>query len=291
MKLRDAWASGRRRLERANIPDAGLESQVLLRTALGIHRTAFFTCLNEEAPPGRADAFEQTLQRRIQGEPLAYIIGRREFYGLDIMVTEDVLIPRQETELLVETILQFARGRAPSTSPLTVADIGTGSGAISIALGCHLPDATIFATDISPAALRVAAANVRAHGLDDRIHTRRGHLFDPLDGAVDIIASNPPYLSDDEIASLPPDVRREPSIALHAGIDGMDILRPLIEGAMPHLNPGGLLIVEIDPRRLDGVLNLARRTFPRADVRSAADYAGLPRAVTVALPSAPPLSP
>lgn len=284
MKLRDAWARGRRRLERADLPDAGLESQALLRAALGIDRTAFFTRLNEEVPPRRADAFEQILQRRLQGEPLAYLTGRREFYGLDLMVTEDVLIPRQETELLVDAVLQFARGRGPSASTLTAADIGTGSGAISIALGYHLPDATIFATDRSPAALGVAVANIRTHGLDDRIHTRRGCLFDALDGAVDVIVSNPPYLSDDEMDDLPPDVRREPAIALHAGADGMDVLRPLIEGAAAYLNPGGLLIVEIDPRRLRAVLGLARRAFPRADVRSTDDYAGLPRTVTVALP-------
>lgn len=284
MKLRDAWVRGRRRLERADLPDAGLESQVLLRAALSIDRTAFFTRLNEAVPPRSAEAFEQILQRRLQGEPLAYLTGRREFYGLDLIVTKDVLIPRQETEHLVDAILQFARNRDPSASPLTAADIGTGSGAISIALGYHLPDATIFATDRSQAALGVAAANIRTHGLDDRIHTRHGHLFDALDGAVDVIASNPPYLSDAEMDNLPPDVRREPAIALHAGADGMDVLRPLIQGAAPYLNPGGLLIVEIDPRRLRAVLDLAQRSFPRADVRSTDDYAGLPRVVTVTLP-------
>lgn len=186
MKLRDAWARGQRRLERADLPDAGLESQALLRAALGIDRTAFFTRLGEDVPPRRADAFEDILKRRLQGEPLAYLTGRREFYGLDLMVTEDVLIPRQETELLVDAVLQFARGRGPAASPLTAADIGTGSGAISIALGYHLPDATIFATDRSSAALGVAAENIRTHGLDDRIHTRHGHLFDAQIGRAHV---------------------------------------------------------------------------------------------------------
>ena len=151
------------------------------------------------------------------GEPLSYITGHREFYGLDFVVTPDVLVPRQETEFLVEAVLGYARSRDRVEGDLTIADIGTGSGAIAVALGCHLPNAAVYATDVSQEALRVADENVRRHGLDGRVHLRHGDLFEALAGPVDVVASNPPYLSDDEVAELPPDVQREPTLALAAG--------------------------------------------------------------------------
>ncbi len=281
MRLREAWARSRRRLERASIPDADIEAQVLLRNTLGIDRATFHASPDHELSDKDAEAFHGTVERRIEGEPLSYITGHREFYGLDFVVTPDVLVPRQETEFLVEAVLEYAWSRGRDGGDLTIADIGTGSGAVAIALGRHLPNATVYATDVSRAALRVADENVRRHGLNGQVRLREGDLFEALDGSVDVVASNPPYLSINEAADLPPDVQREPRVALVAGSDGMDVLRGLIVGAREYLNPGGLLAFEIDPRRREAVERLVGRTFPDSEIRVVKDHAGLDRVVTV----------
>ena len=264
MRLREAWVRSRRRLERAAIPDAGIEAQVLLRDTLGIDRATFHASPDRELSHKDAEAFHGTLERRIEGEPLSYITGHREFYGLDFDITPDVLVPRQETEFLVEAVLEYARSRGRDGGDLTVADIGTGSGAIAVALARHLPNAAVCATDVSRGALRVADENVRRHGQEGRVRLQHGDLFEALDGPVDVVASNPPYLSDDEVAELPPDVQREPALALAGGVDGMDVLRSLIVGAWEYVYPGGVLALEIDPRRLEASTDLVRRTFHAA---------------------------
>ena len=280
MRLREAWARSHRQLERASIPDADIEAQVLLRNALGIDRATFHASLDCELSDEDAEAFERTVRRRIEGEPLSYITGHREFYGLDFVVTPEVLVPRQETEFLVEAVLEYARGRGDEET-LTIADIGTGSGCIAVAVGAHLPNVTVYASDVSEGAFRVAGENVRRHGLEGRVRLRHGDLFDALEGPVDVVVSNPPYLSTDEAVDLPPDVKREPSVALVAGTDGMDVLGRLIVGAREYLKPGGLLALEIDPRRVEVVERLARGTFPGGEVGVVKDHAGLERVVTV----------
>ena len=281
MRLREAWARSRKRLESAAIPDADIEAQVLLRNALGINRATFHASLDRELSDEDAEAFERSVQRRIEGEPLSYITGHREFYGLDFVVTPDVLVPRQETEFLVEAVLEYAGGCGGGEDALTIADIGTGSGCVAVALASHLPNATVYASDVSHKALGVAAENVRRHGLEGRVRLRQGDLFEALDGPVDVVVSNPPYLSTDEAVDLPPDVRREPRVALFAGAEGMDVLHRLIVGAREYVRPGGLLALEIDPRRLEAVERLARETFPGGEIGVFKDHAGLDRVVTV----------
>ena len=283
MRLREAWVRSRRRLERADIPDADIEAQVLLRNTLGIDRATFHASPDRELSDKDAEAFECTVGRRIGGEPLSYITGHREFYGLDFVVTPDVLVPRQETEFLVEAVLGYARSRGEDERAPTIADIGTGSGAIAVALARHLPNAAVCATDVSRGALCVADENVRRHGLEGRVRLQHGDLFEALAGPVDVVVSNPPYLSDDEVAELPPDVQREPTLALAAGTDGMDVLRRLIVGAWEYLNPGGMLAFEIDPRRFEASTDLARRTFPGSKIGIVRDHGGLDRVVTVGL--------
>lgn len=281
MRLREAWARSRRQLERASIPDADIEAQVLLRNALGIDRATFHASLDRELGDEDAEAFERSVQRRIEGEPLSYITGHREFYGLDFVVTPDVLVPRQETEFLVEAVLEYARRRGGVEDALTIADIGTGSGCVAVAVGHHLPNATVYATDVSREALCVAEGNVRRHGLEGRVRLRHGDLFEALDGPVDVVVSNPPYLSEEEAVDLPPDVQREPSVALVAGTDGMDVLRRLIMGAREYVKPGGLLALEIDPRRLEAVEGVVGRAFPDSEIGVVNDHAGLERVMTV----------
>ena len=281
MRLREAWLRSRRQLEEAVILDASIEAQALLRSALGIDQATFYACPDYELSDEDAETFERMVERRLEGEPLSYITGHREFYGLDFVVTPDVLVPRQETEFLVEAVLAYARNNG--NHALTIADIGTGSGCIAVALASHLPNATVYATDVSREALRVADENVRRHGLARRIHLRHGNLFEALDGPVDVVVSNPPYLSSDEATDLPPDVQHEPSVALDGGSDGMDVLRRLIAGARQYLNPRGLLAFEIDPRRLDAVESLVGRAFPDKQIQVIQDHADLDRVVTITI--------
>ena len=283
MTLRSAWTQARSRLERAGIDDASLESEVLLRHALGIDRATFFASLEEQSleehPDDSALGLAQALVgRREGGEPLAYILGRREFYGLDLLVTPTVLIPRQETELLVDTILELGGGR----SGLTLADVGTGSGAIAVAAAVNLPGSRVYATDSSEAALRVAKDNCRRHHVEDRVELRHGDLLHPWDVPVDLIASNPPYVMTGEIEGLDREVRREPIEALDGGPDGLGVMRRLFEQAPAALRPGGAMLVEIDPRQLKAVISLASATFPGGRVSYRGDLSGLPRVVVVA---------
>jgi len=268
----------RSRLESAGIDDAALEAEVMLRHALDVDRVAFFASLEEQPDPSALRLADSLIARREQGEPLAYILGRREFYGLDLLVTPSVLIPRQETELIVDGILEFGRERPG----ITLVDVGTGSGAIAVAAAVNLPESRVYATDSSEAALRVARDNCRRHNVEDRVALVHGDLLDPLDKPVDVIASNPPYVMTAKIASLGREVRREPVQALDGGPGGLDVIRRLFEQAPAALQPGGAMLVEIDPRQLRPATSLASAAFPGGSVSYRRDLSGRPRVVVVA---------
>jgi release factor glutamine methyltransferase len=223
--------------------------------------------------------------RRLAGEPLAYIVGSREFYGLDFLVNPSVLIPRQETEHLVDSVLEFSHGMGDP--PLEVADVGTGSGSIAVAIAHNLPEAKVYATDSSSAALEVADANRRRHGVADRVHLSEGDLLEALPGAVDVIVSNPPYIATDEFETLPADVLREPMLALDGGPDGLAVTRRLIGGAPSYLRPGGRLVVEIAPSQLDAASRTAAEVFGGAEIVFERDLAGHPRVLVVDLGQQP----
>jgi release factor glutamine methyltransferase len=277
--VRESWLQTRDRLEAANVPDAGLEAEVLLRHALGVDRAEYFASLEQPVEVSERHLADALADRRVAGEPLAYILGRREFYGHELRVGPGVLVPRQETELLVDAVLEFVADhnlRRP-----TVVDVGTGSGAIPIAVAKSLPDATVFGTDISPDALKVAEANVLAHGVQDRVRLLQGDLLEPVQEPVDAIVSNPPYLTTDELAGLPADVRREPEIALDGGRDGLEAIWALLRQAQSLLRRPGVLAVEIAPRQVEEVVEMAQGLFPGALVTHRLDLASLPRVVHV----------
>ena len=279
MTVRESWLQTRDRLEAVNVPDAGLEAEVLLRHALGIDRVEYFASLEQPVAVSEQELADTLAERRAGGEPLAYILGRREFYGHEIGVGPGVLVPRQETELLVDAVLEFVRTQGLQQP--TVADVGTGSGAIAISVAKALPGATVFGTDISADALKVAEANVLAHGLQDRVRLLRGDLLEPLPGPVDVVVSNPPYLTTEELAGLPPDVRREPQVALDGGRDGLDTILRLLRQAPARMRRPGMLAVEIAPSQLEGVVVQAQGLFPDALVTHRLDLAGLPRVVHI----------
>ena len=266
-------------LKRHGIPDSNLEAEVLVRHALEWDRAQFYASLGESLQPASIDHIHAITNRRLSGEPLAYITGHREFYGLDMCVNPAVLIPRQETELLVDAALDYAR--ALQRASITIADIGTGSGAIALALAANLPNAQVFAIDLSPDALAVAKCNRRKHKLDDRVCLLQGNLLAPLQRSVDIIVSNPPYIASALIAGLSPEVRREPRQALDGGKDGMEVIRRLLRQAPSRLNARGCVLIEISPEQSDAARKTAREQFPRADISVLDDLLGLPRCLAV----------
>ena len=260
-----------------------VEAEVLLRHVLGIHRSDFLA-LVYSSDLGLTDSqslqLQSLLKRRLSGEPLAYIVGHREFYGLELSVTGQVLVPRQETELLVDLVLEHLAGSS-SHRPLMV-DVGTGSGAVALAVAAHIENVKVTATDISSQALEVARRNAVSLGLSDRIGFVHGDMLSSIKGPIDVIVSNPPYIPSDEIEGLAVEVRQEPRIALDGGIDGLDPLRRLVAQTSGKLATGGVLIVELMPEQMDRAETLAVETMGHGiEVTSHKDLMGNKRALVV----------
>jgi release factor glutamine methyltransferase len=256
-----AIAEGAARLRASQIDRERPTAGVLLCHTLGFDRTQLLTRSEEQIAEPDYEAYLRLVERRTSGEPLQYITGHQEFYGLDFIVTPDVLIPRPETELLVERVTMLASDPSNGAAPLIV-DLGTGSGCIAIALAVHLPGASLIATDISGAALEIARANAVRHGVQNRIQFIEGDGLEPLsrfklEGAVDVLASNPPYVEEATSELVQREVREwEPHSALFAGADGLDFYRRLLPDASRYLKPGGYLVCEIGYRQLDAILKL-----------------------------------
>ncbi len=233
---------------------AARDAELLLLHALQLPRTALFTQPTLELTPMQLGLCQQAIARRLTLEPIQYITGTQEFYGLALHVTPAVLIPRPETELLVETALSLL----PKNQPLRIADVGTGSGAIAIAIAHHRPQAHITALDLSPAALTVARRNAIAHHLEDRITFLHSDLLEAVSGQTfDAILSNPPYIPTTDLPSLHPQVRdHEPHSALFAGPTGLDLYRRLIPQALAALTPGTPLLLEIGHNQAESIRNL-----------------------------------
>ena len=282
MKVSESWAGATDRLSAHGVPEPSLEAEVLVRHALGVDRSQFFANLNQGLVHHQKGQIDRLVERRILGEPLAYIRGHREFYGLEFVVNRHVLVPRQETETLVDEVLELSS--RPPLARLRIADIGTGSGAIAVSIAVNETRAVVFATDASREALEIADANCVRHGVSERVQLLRGDLVEPLPGLMDIIVSNPPYIRSAEIEGLQAEVRREPTIALDGGHDGLEPTRRLLREAPDKLRPGGSLVIEIEPEQVHIVRALASKAAPRGRVYSIADIQGVSRAVVLALP-------
>ena len=224
----------------ASSPSPRLDAEVLLMHVTGLARTALITRAQEPLLPEHDERLHMLLTRRARGEPIAYLTGRREFWSLDLCVTPDVLIPRPETELLVEQAL----AHIPEDAEWTVADLGAGSGAIALAIATERPHCRLIATDSSAAALAVARANATRHGIA-KVEFRHGEWLKPLAGMrFDVIVSNPPYVRANDPHLTQGDVRFEPESALVAGADGLDAIRRIAVDALSCLRPGGWLLLE-----------------------------------------------
>lgn len=254
-----------------------LDAEVLAAYLLGVNRGWLYAHPEERLKPERAAAFRRLVERRAAGEPIAYITGTREFWSLALEVNEDVLIPRPETELLVDLALRYL----PRDRACRVADLGTGSGAIALALATELPEAFIVAVEASAVALDVARRNARRLGIGrGRVDFRPGDWFESLEGErFDCLVCNPPYVPRDDPHLRRGDVRFEPRAALAAGPDGLDAIRQIIAGAPRHLLSEGVLILEHGHDQQAKVVAEIKKGHPEASVATYDDIAGVPRAV------------
>lgn len=255
-----------------------LDAEILLAHARGCPRIQLYTNYDEPLTDTQRSTMRDLVKRRAVAEPVAYLVGHREFFSLEFRVTKDVLIPRPDTEtLVVDAIEALKQQPAPR-----VLDVGTGSGCIAIALAVNCPNAVVTAIDLSPAALDIARANANKHKIGDRIRWLCGDLFAPLATGeqFDLIVSNPPYIASAEIETLSADVRlHEPRSALDGGSDGLDVIRRLIVDAPPHLAPQGKLLIEISGEQAASVTQLLTANGHYDDIDVLKDLAKQPRVV------------
>jgi release factor glutamine methyltransferase len=274
-----AEAAGR--LAAKGIESARRDAEVLLCHVLGRDRAWLVAHYRDLVDQGPDRPYEQAIERRARREPLQYIAGTQEFWGLPFKVTPDVLIPRPETELVVET----SRGKAGGAPAPVIVDLCTGSGCIAVSLAHALPKARIFATDRSARALAVARENARLNAVADRIRFCEGDLFDPLDeldlrNHVDVIATNPPYVRDGDRAGLQPEVRDfEPEMALFAGPEGTEIAEKIIHAAAAYLRPGGSLVMEMGIGQAGVLRKLAEKNGGYRSLEILKDLAGIERVI------------
>ena len=270
MKIKDVLGAVRGRLDSAGIEEAWLEAELLLRHALCLGSVGLFLEHDEELGPSQVKLISLLVDRRVSGEPVAYITGKREFYGIEFHVNPHVLIPRPETEHLVEKALEIV---SLIKYPV-VADIGTGSGAIAVSLAAEVQGARIFAVDISDPAIDTARLNARRQGVESHITFLYGDLVEPLPGPVDVLIANLPYVNSADCVASP-----EPQLALDGGIGGLDAIERLCNSLEGKLRPGGWVLLEIGQGQAETVQRLLREALPDARVGTIKDLAGIDRVV------------
>lgn len=265
-------------LEALEITSARLDAEVLLAFYLGCERLDFFKNPEMVLDEQRIAGYRDLIARRLRWEPVAYITGRKEFWTFSLEVSRDVLIPRPDTEIVVEEALDICR--RINASKIKILDIGTGSGAIALALAKEIPNSKITATDISAPALALARKNAHSLKLDNKIDFQQEDLFGAVEGFFDIIVSNPPYISEDEYEELPAGVKDyEPRIALWAGKNGLEVYEKLIGKAPGYLKKNGWLLLEIGAKQEQSVRGLMDESGFYDSIAMRRDYAGFPRVV------------
>jgi release factor glutamine methyltransferase len=280
--VRDALRFGIAQLESAGTPSAALAAELLLMHALGRDRAWIYAHPEGILSPDEVARYEALISKRAAGTPTQYLTGKQEFWGLEFEVTPAVLIPRPETEHIVEVVLARL-GEKRRGDELQIADIGTGSGCIAVALAKELPKAKIYATDISDAALEVAKRNAARHAIGDQIHFISCSLLDGVaePAEFDVIASNPPYVALRDAGFLQKEIREhEPKIALFAGENGLDVYSPLIQQASNRLKRGGILALELGFGMFEAVSDLLDATAGWTQVSATMDLAAIPRVLS-----------
>jgi release factor glutamine methyltransferase len=273
--VHDLVLTARQRLRAAGIPpeEADLDARLLAEHVLEWTTERFFADSSEAPPPAFDARFDALVARRAAREPFAYIVGHQEFWGLHIDVSPAVLIPRPETELIVEAACEIIA----ADSPATVADVGTGSGCLAVAIARERSRATIVATDVSDAALDIARRNAEKFNVASRITLHRTDLLDAVDDMFDLVVSNPPYVREGDRSDIQPEVRFEPAGALYAGDDGLDVMRRLVPQSVQWLKGGGTLIFEFGFGQADAVSALISSAAGLKMVALRRDLQGIPR--------------
>ncbi len=279
LSCREAIVHGRRLLEQAEVAEAGLEAQLLLAHVISASRTWLLTQLDQPLVHWAATVYRALVCRRLRREPFAYITGLRDWLDLTLLVDRNVLIPRPETEILAQ--LAIAELRGMGGVPLVV-DVGTGSGALAIALARAYPEAHVVATDSSAAALRTAALNVQYYAAG-RIDLRLSNLLEGI-AAADLVVANLPYIPTGDLAGLEPELAFEPLSALDGGADGLAPIRSLLEQATRALSPTGAILLECGYDQATRIALLASEHWPRAAISTERDLAGIERFVRIRLP-------
>lgn len=277
MIIREAAAKACKLLEHAQVEDAAFESELLLRHALKINRAGFFAGTKNEIPKEQETSYFELVKRRISGEPSAYILGKREFYGLEFLVDKSVLIPRPETELLVEeaiTILSKTEGEA------SCADIGTGSGAIAVSIAKNTENVKVTAIDLSEEALKTARLNGRKHEVENKITFLCGNLLEPLKTKVDLVTANLPYVKEGDKY----DNDFEPALALFGGADGLEVINKLCSQLESKLKSGGTALLEVGLGQAEEVSSRIKTLYPKAKTSIIKDFAGIERIVKIKMP-------
>ncbi len=280
LTVRRALVDGAQLLLDAGVDTNQLDAEVLLRCALEVRRWELYANMDRPLDEFQSHRFRQLIARRAQHEPLAYITGQREFWSLDFFVTPDVLIPRPETELVIEIALRHLH--AGEQHNWRVLDLGTGSGVLAICLARERPGATVTAVDLSSSALAVAQSNSERHGVGGMIQFLKGDLFGPVSrDDFQLIVANPPYVRTQELATVAPEIREwEPLIALDGGIDGLKVYRRIIDRAHHYLVAGGYLILEIAADMATSVAELVAAAGCYKQIAVHSDYAGRDRVIS-----------
>ena len=285
--IKDALEHAMSTLAQADQPAPRLDAQVLLGHVLNVDRAMLYAYPERLLTPQQEEQFHLLLERRKRGEPVAYLVGHKEFFGLDFLVDKRILIPRPETELLVEGALNSIRAMLDAGQTPLVADIGTGSGAIPITLAVQEPRLPyLYATDISAEALEVARINCQRHSVEQRVRLLHGDLLSPLPEPVDVLTANLPYVGTGEMDMLSPDVRAyEPRLALFSGTQGLDLLYRFFTEAQQSgkLKEHALLLLEIGYQQREPLKRLLFELWPQATVTFAKDFSGWDRLIKVIL--------
>ena len=267
--LGDAVEQTHHTLKEGGIPDPRLEAELLLTNLLKVSRHQIFAFQEHELTPHQKNGLTKAVERRIKREPLAYIIGYKEFYEVSLAVGPGVMIPRPETELLVEHALATSR-ISIGDAQLVIAEPGTGSGCISINLALQL-SARVYATELSEDALKLAQMNIQQHKVGDRVTLLQGDLLEPVPEVIDIIVANLPYICSGEIPNLSPEIQWEPRTALDGGHDGLDVIRRMLHQAYAKLKTGGVIMLEIGPQQVEHLREFALDLFPGSSIRTYED--------------------
>jgi release factor glutamine methyltransferase len=282
--LREALQSATQALRRAGIADASAEAELLLGHVLGISKTQLYTEPERVLTSAETRHLRSLARRRLNREPAAYILGHCEFYGIDLYIDCHTFVPRPETELLVEEAVELTHRISQPGKRITIADVGTGCGAIAVSLALALPKAKIYGTDISAPALQVAEMNCRRHAVSSQVELLQGNLLEPLSQPIDMIVANLPYVKDCEFKDLSPEIIDfEPTTALAGGEDGLDKIQQILEQMPGKLNYGGCFVLEIGRGQGEMVISLIKSYFPQASIELISDLGGIERVVKAKL--------